>query len=112
MTKQRQQAVWGLLWFRVVWSEAGTESHLRSQIWQNNDRKPSEAYSDLEWCGVRQELSLIWEAKKLLNNQEIHWNVWSLNVHYHVQKSPLLVFILIKVNPVHSAQRHFIKNQL
>ena len=80
--------------------------------WQNNDSKQSEVYSDLEWCGVRQELSLICDAKQLLNYQDIHRILWSLNVHYHVQKSPLLVSVLIKVNPVHSVKRHFVKNSV
>jgi hypothetical protein len=48
------------------------------------------------------ENSTSWEANSNSSSQEIPLLLWNLNVHYHVQKSPLLVSILSQIHPVHT----------
>jgi hypothetical protein len=49
-----------------------------------------------------------WEIERFLASQDIPHILWNLKVYYLVHKSPLLVPILSKTNPLH-ALSHFLK---
>jgi hypothetical protein len=49
------------------------------------------------------------EAISCSGIQEIPSLLWNLKVHYNVHKSPLVVPILSRMNPVHTLQLFFFK---
>ena len=52
------------------------------------------------------------EPKKFSASQEIPRILWNANVHYHIHKCPLLVPILIQLDPVHNFTSHFLEIHL
>jgi hypothetical protein len=46
--------------------------------------------------------SHFWESNICSATQDIPFFLWSQNIYYTVHKSPLLVHILVQMNPVHS----------
>jgi len=45
------------------------------------------------------EENSLWEASKLVDSQEIPWNLWNLKVLWHVHNNPALVSILNYMDP-------------
>jgi len=58
------------------------------------------------------EQSPSWEANSHSASQEIFFLLWNPEVHYRVHKSPPLVPVLSKMNPVHNFLSYFSKINL